>query len=87
MPLEIRGALPQPLDAVIRKSLHEALNARPEAFVVEISCPHADVVVHLQQPLDKRLKFTRPIESELARELYATITEIVAAELGPVKTA
>jgi hypothetical protein len=87
VPVEIRGALPQPLDATLRKALHQALDPRPEKFVVEISWPHqADVVVHIQEPLDRRLKFNRPIESELARELYATVTEVVEAEFGPVKT-
>ena len=86
MPVQIRGALPQPLDAMVRKALQQALEARPERFVVELSWPHhADLVVHIQEPLDRRLKFNRPIESELARELYATITEIVAADCGPPK--
>jgi len=71
---------------MLRKALHEALDARPEKFVVELSWPyHADLVVHIQEPLDKRLKFNRPVESELPRELYATITELVDAELGPIK--
>lgn len=86
MPVQIRGTLPQPLDGMLRKALREALDARPEKFAVELSWPHhGDVVVHIQEPLDKRLKFNRPIESELARELYATVTEIVEAEFGPVK--
>jgi hypothetical protein len=54
--------------------------------VIELSWPHrSDLVVHIQEPLDKRLKFNRPIESELARELYATVTEVVEADFGPVK--
>lgn len=85
MPVEIRGALSQPLDAMLRKALRQALDARPEKFVAEISSQHSDVVVHIKEPIEKRLKFTRPMETELARELYATVTEIVDAELGPVK--
>ena len=87
MPVEIRGALPQPLDGMLRKVLHEALDQRSEKFVVELSWPHlADVVVHIQEPIDKRLKFNRPIESELARELYATVTGIADAEFGSIKS-
>ena len=86
MPVEIRGTLQPPLDGIVRKAIQHALEARPEAFVVEISCRHSDVVVHIQKPIDKRLKFMRPMESELARELYATITEIVEGEFGRVKT-
>jgi hypothetical protein len=86
VPLQIRGALPQPLDGIIRKTLQDALDARPEKFVIDLSWPHhSDLVVHIQEPLDKRLKFNRPIESELPRELYATVTEIVEAEFGPVE--
>jgi hypothetical protein len=86
VPVQIRGTLPQPLDGIIRKTLQQALEARPEAFVIELSWPHrSDLVVHIQEPFDKRLKFNRPIESELARELYATVTEVVEADFGPVK--
>ena len=86
MAVQIRGALPQPLDGTIRKALHEALDKRPEKFAVELSWPHhADLVVHIQEPLDKRLKFNRPIESEIARELHATVIEIVEGEFGPIK--
>jgi hypothetical protein len=86
VPVQIRGVLQQPLDGMLRKALHQALDARPEKFVIELSWPHrSDVVVHIQEPLDKRLKFNRPIESELARELYATVTEIVEAEFGPAE--
>ena len=86
MPVQIRGALTQPLDAMVRKALQQALESRPERFVVELSWPHqADLVVHIQEPIDRRLKFNRPVESELARELYATITEIVEADFGPAK--
>lgn len=87
MPVQIRGALPQPLDGIIRKTLQQALEGRPENFVIELSWPHrSDLVVHIQEPVDKRLKFNRPIESELARELHATIAGIVEADFGPVKT-
>ena len=87
MPVQIRGALPQPIDTTVRKTLQQALEARPERFVVELSWPHqGDLVIHIQEPLDRRLKFNRPIESELARELFATITEIVEADCGPAKS-
>jgi hypothetical protein len=86
VPVQIRGVLQQPLDGILRKALHQALDARPEKFVIELSWPHhADLVVHFQEPLDKRLKFNRPVESEIARELYATVTELVDAEFGPAK--
>lgn len=83
MPLEILGELPKPLDALISEVLERVLGRRPERFIVHLSRPHADVIVHIQQPFDKKLKFTRPPEPEIARELYATLTAIVDEECGP----
>jgi hypothetical protein len=85
--VEIKGDLPQPLEGVVKEVLHRALDFRPQEFVVHISKPHAEVIVHVTQPIDKRLKFNGPMEVEIARELYAVITEIVDEELGPAKTA
>jgi hypothetical protein len=82
--VKINGVLPRPVDAVVREVLRRVLDRRPEAFVIHISRPHADLVVHLQQPFDKRLKFSSAAESEIARELYTTLVEIVEGELGPV---
>ncbi|HEV2424594.1 MAG TPA: hypothetical protein VGZ29_07190 [Terriglobia bacterium] len=83
MAVKIIGVLPNNTDAVVRAILRRALDSRPESFVVHISWPHSDLVVHIQQPFDKKLKFHRPGESELGRELYTTITEIAEGELGP----
>jgi len=83
--IEILGELPKPLDAVVRQVLHDALGTRPQTFVVRLSWPHADMIVHIQQPFDRKLKFNRPLESEIARELYAIVTAIVDEECGPTK--
>ena len=80
VPLEILGELPKPMNALIREVLERVLGGRPERFIVHLSRPHADVIVHIQQPFDKKLKFTRPLESEIARELYAILTAIVDEE-------
>ncbi len=87
MPVQITGVLPKQFDDVVRKALHKALDSRPQEFVVEISWPHAELVVHIHGPLEKRLKFNGTIETEVARELYAVVTEIVDEELGPMKKA
>jgi hypothetical protein len=84
VPVKINGVLPKPVDGMVRAVLRRALDSRPEAFVVQISWPHADIVVHVQQPFDKQLKFNNPAETDIARELYTTVTEIVEGELGPV---
>lgn len=86
MAVEILGELPKPLDEVVKQVLHRALDLRRQRFVVHISWPHADVIVHIKEPFDRRLKFTRPVEAEIARELYATVTAIVEEEYGPVET-
>ncbi len=86
VPVKINGVLPNSMDGVVRGVLRRALDPRPEAFVVHISRPHSDLVVHVQQPFDKRLKFSGAGESEIARELYTTVTEIAEGELGPVAT-
>lgn len=81
--VKINGVLPGTVDGVVRVVLRRALDSRPEAFVVHISWPHSDLVVHVQQPFDKKLKFHSPGESEIARELYTTLREIAEGELGP----
>jgi hypothetical protein len=86
MAVEIGGELPKPLDEVVKKVLHRALDPRPQRFVVHISWPHADLIAHIQQPFEKKLKFTYPIEAEIGRELYTTVTAIVDEEYGPIKT-
>jgi hypothetical protein len=83
--VEILGELPKPLDELIKQALHQALDARRQKFVVHISWPHADVIVHIKEPFDRRLKFTRPAEAEIGRELYATVGAIVDEECGPSK--
>lgn len=83
MPVKINGVLPNTVDGVVRAVLRRALDSRPEAFVVHISWPHSDLVVHVQQPFDKKLKFNNPGESDVARELYTTVMEIAEGELGP----
>jgi hypothetical protein len=83
--VEILGELPEPLDAVVRQVLHRALGPRPQSFIVHLSWPHADMIVHIQQPFDRRLKFNRPLESEIGRELYTIVDAIVDEECGPTK--
>ena len=83
MAVKIIGVLPSTIDGVVRAVLRRALDPRPEAFVVHISWPHSDLVVHIQQPIDKKLKFHSLGESDIARELYSTVTEIAEGELGP----
>ena len=87
MAVEIQGELPKPLEEVVKEVLHRALDPRPQRFIVHISWPHADLIVHIQRPFDKKLKFNRPAEAEIARELYTTLTAIVDEECGPIKTA
>jgi len=87
MAVEIQGELPKPLEKVVKEVLHRALDPRPQGFVVHISWPHADLIVHIQRPFDKKLKFNRPAEGEIARELSTTLTGIVDEECGPIKTA
>ena len=86
MAVEIQGELPKPLEEVVKEVLHRALKPRPQRFIVHISWPHADLIVHIQRPFDKKLKFNRPAEAEIARELYTTLTAIVDEECGPIET-
>lgn len=86
MAVKITGVLPNTIDAVVRAVLRRALDSRPEPFLVHISWPHSDLVVHIQQPFDKKLKFHSPGDSEIARELYTTVAEIAEGELGPAST-
>jgi hypothetical protein len=83
--LEIQGELPKPLEEVVKGVLHRALDRRPQRFVVHISWPHADVIVHIQRPFNRKLKFNRPAEAEIARELYSTLSAIVDEECGPLQ--
>ena len=83
--VKITGVLPNTMDSVVRAVLRRALDSRPEPFVVHISRPHySDLVIHIQQPFEKRLKFSSLGESDIARELFTTVTEIAEGELGPV---
>lgn len=85
MPVKIAGLLPGPLDQMVKSVLREALDSRPEEFVVRVSRPHADVIVEIQQPFERRLKFNSPVETDVARELYTAITDIADEEFGPIK--
>lgn len=82
MALEIIGELSSPLDAIVRQALHRALDSRPDRFVVEISQPHAELVIHIKSPFDRRLKFTPVAAIEVGRELHDTLTAIVDEELS-----
>jgi hypothetical protein len=84
--VEIQGELPKPLEDVVKDVLHRALDPRPQRFVVHISWPHADLIVHIQRPFDKKLKFNRPAGGEIARELSTTLTPILDEECGPIET-
>jgi len=86
VPVNILGDIQQPLDSIVRDALHRVLDPRPQRFKVEISRPHGDVIVHVLAPFDKRLKFSYPMEAEIARELSSTLAAIVDEEFGPVKT-
>ena len=85
MPVQITGVLPKQFDGIVRKVLHEILDPRPQEFLVEISRPHAEMIVHFQGPLEKRLKFNGTIEMEIARELHAVVGEIIDEEFGPIQ--
>ena len=85
MPVKINGLLPTPIDDMVRSVLQEALDSRPEEFVVRLSRPHADVIVEIQQPIERRLKFNSPVETDVARELYTAITDIADEAFGPIK--
>ena len=85
MSVNILGVLPQPLDTIVRKVLHRELDSRPQAVVVEISRQHGDIVIHLLEPFDKRLKFSQAAEGEIGRELSSILTDIVDEEFGPLQ--
>jgi len=85
VPVNILGELPQPLDGIIRKVLHRELDSRPQALVVEVSRQHGDIVVHLLEPFEKRLKFSQAAGTEIGRELSSILTDILDEEFGPVK--
>lgn len=82
MPVEIVGVLPSAVDGIVRQMLHRALGSRPEKFVVHVSWPHADMIVHVQRPFDRKLKFNHIAEGDVARELYTTLVEVADGELG-----
>jgi hypothetical protein len=83
MAVEIVGELRSPLDAIVRDALHKALDTRPANFVVHIAQPHSELIVHLRQPFERRLKFTPVSEPEVGRELYTALISIVDEELPP----
>lgn len=85
MPVQITGVLPKQFDGIVRKVLHQILDARPQEFLVELSRPHAELIVHFQGPLEKRLKFNGTMETEIARELQAVVGEIIDEEFGPIQ--
>lgn len=85
MPVEILGEVSQPLDLLVRKVLHEILDSRPQEIVVHVSRPHTDLVVHIRKPFDRKLKFNSPLETEVARELQASLRELADEELGPAR--
>jgi len=72
------------LDGIIRKVLRRELDSRPQALVVEVSQQHGDIVVHLLEPFDKRLKFSQAAGAEVGRELSSILADIVDEEFGPV---
>jgi hypothetical protein len=83
MALEIQGQLSKPLEDVVKEVLHCALDPRPQRFLVHISRPHADLIVHIQRPFDRRLKFNGQAQAEIAREPDTTLSAIVDEECGP----
>ena len=83
MPVKVNGVLPGGLDALVRSVLRKALETRPQNFVVHLSREHGDVIVHVREPFDKKLKFSGAAELEVARELQAILTDIVEEECGP----
>ncbi len=87
LPVKITGDLPPALDRVVREVLRRALERRPEEFVVNIGWRHGELVVQFQRPLDRRLKFSQPLEGEIARELYTVVNEIVDDACGPIRQA
>lgn len=85
MPVQITGVLPKQFDGIVRKVLHQILDGRPQEFLIEISRPHAELIVQFQGPLEKRLKFNGTMETEIARELQAVVGEIIDEEFGTLQ--
>ena len=85
MPVEIIGELPKSVDQTVRQVLHRALDGRRQLFVVDVSWPHAELIIAIQKPFGRRLKFNHPSEAEIARELYATIMAIADEKCGPMQ--
>jgi hypothetical protein len=80
--LEIVGELSSPLDAIVKEALHHALDRRSGDFVVQISQPYAELIVHVKAPFDRTLKFNPVSALEVGRELHDTLTAIVDEELS-----
>lgn len=81
MAVEIVGQLRSSLDTIVRNTLHEALDTRPARFMVHIAQPHSELIVHIREPFDRRLKFNPVSELEVGRELYTAVTAIADEEL------
>lgn len=82
MSVKISGQLENPLDVIVKQALHRALDAKPQEFRVHISRPHSELVVTIQQPFERTLKFQPVNEAEIARELSTALTAIVDDELS-----
>ena len=83
MPVKISGVLPEGLDALVRKVLHQALSGRAQNFTVHVSQSHRDVVVDIREPFEKKVKFTGSAALEIARALQAILADILDEECGP----
>jgi hypothetical protein len=81
MSLEVVGELRDPLDTIVKEALHKALDTKPGGFVVHISQPHSELIVHIKTPFDRRLKFNPVSEFEIGRELCTALSAIVDEEL------
>ncbi len=82
MSAEILVELESPMDKLVKDALHRALDSRVEEFVVHVFRLHQEVVVHIRQPFDRRLKFSAASGEEVVRELSSTIVEIADDTLG-----
>jgi hypothetical protein len=81
MSLEVVGELRDPLDTIVKEALHKALDARPGGFVVHVSQPHGELIVHVKTPFDRRLKFNPVSDFEIGRELITALSAIADEEL------
>jgi hypothetical protein len=81
MPLEIEGELGNPLDTIVKEALHKALDTRPGSFVVHLSQPHGELIVHVKSPFERRLKFNSISEFEIGRELHTALSAIADEEV------